>query len=251
VPQALSFEAPLVPPIYGGIDGGMRPAARAQVRAALVRGLDPVWVVAHVARALDAVLELYQTSVPAELPRPACESGCSFCCRQRVELTAPEVFFLARCLRDRLTEPERQKVKDTTERLRPMSGREHHLAQIPCALLDEDGRCRAYESRPLACRRAHSATRSVCLQVHEHPESSQRIPDVPELSFHLSALVVGYLEGMALAARPPEQYELHAAVALALEEPDPERRWASGEDLLRAARTRSADEVADVLLSSA
>lgn len=248
MPEETEPAVPPVSPVYGGLDAGLRPETRAQVRAALVRGLDPVVVVDHVAKALDALRELYDRCAPTGGPRPACSVGCHYCCHMRVEVTAPEVFSMARGLRQYTMVDLHVRVQKTAQQLRGISGRDHHLAQIPCPLLSEAKSCVMYARRPLGCRRAHCIDASLCAHAHEHPDTKQLLLDIPELSFHLSAPVVGYFEGMVLAGIPPHQYELCAALDIALRTPDIERAWQNGEDALLPARTRTDEEVRALLL---
>jgi Fe-S-cluster containining protein len=227
-------------PIYGGTDAGARPATRAAVHDAIRGGVDAEVVADRVARAVDDMFEAVAIRASDE-PRPACARGCSYCCHQRVELTSPEVHLLARAL-DAIDEPARSpllaRLDATAARLAGLSSRAYHLAQVPCALLDEEGACTVYAARPIACRRAHSTDASACASVHEDPTLDIRIPDAPSLTWNLSAIVLGYFEGLAHAGAPPHQYELHAALKIALAERDP-----NVADPFAPARTRSADEL--------
>ena len=70
-----------------------------------------------------------------------CRSGCSACCRARLSITRVEEAFLRRGLA-LLPEQTRQELAvAATDEKREM-----------CPALDEQGRCRVYESRPLICR---------------------------------------------------------------------------------------------------
>jgi Fe-S-cluster containining protein len=234
-------------PLYGGADVHPRPEVRDQVMRSLVSGADPVLLAERVSANLDAlVAHVVALDVPGEA-KPACARGCSHCCHTRVELTAPEVFFLARFLRAHPDRARDARIASTAETLAPMDGRAHHAAQVPCALLGGDGTCSVYPARPLACRRAHSTDASVCAAVHRDPALAVRIPSAATLQWSASSLVLGWLEGCAHAGRPPHHFELHAALCIALAEADAEGRWRAGEDPLRPARTRAADELPDLL----
>ena len=69
-------------------------SAAAHVRH-LVRLLRDRTLASPSAAAIAHVTKLYDRSVPAH-PAIVCKKGCSHCCRQRVFLTAPEAFFVAR-----------------------------------------------------------------------------------------------------------------------------------------------------------
>jgi Fe-S-cluster containining protein len=234
-------------PIYGGLDAGPRPEAREQVREALERGGDPIAIAERVAGILDELTARWLTLEVAGEARPACARGCSHCCYVRVEMTAPEVFLLARYLRSRPDRERDARIEATARRLEGTSGRAHHLAQVRCALLGEDGACLAYPARPLACRRAHSTDASVCAAVHADPTLEVRIPSAPSLQWTASSLVLGWLEGCEHAGRAPHHYELHGALRIALANGDSEARFLAGEDPLEPAVTVLAQDLPSLL----
>lgn len=183
---------------------------------------------------------------------PACARGCSWCCHQRVDVTAPEVFALAAHVRAELEAPAIEKLRERLETTRRaldgLDAREHHLRRIPCALLGDDGACSVYSARPFACRRGHSTDADACRAAYEQPAAEgARIPDNPALSWNTAALVLGYREGYEHAGRPLDTYELNAALATALSDPTAEPRWFAGEDPLAAARTHDAAAIRDLL----
>jgi hypothetical protein len=234
-------------PVFGGHDAAPRRAAREAVADALTRGIDAAVVVEHVARGLEQMTEAVAAAAPEE-PRPACARGCADCCHQRVELTAPEVLALSRHL-GALDDDRRAvlaaRLDETATALAGLSSRDHHLRQIACALLDADGGCAVHAARPLACRRAHSIDAAACARAAREPAASVVIPHAPALAAHLSALVVGYLEGLAGAGVAPHHYELHAALRIALVLPEAELgAWI---EALTPARTREASGLAALL----
>lgn len=233
-------------PLYAGRDAAPRPAAREQVHEALSSGTDPATVAERVGAALDELWDRWLALDVEGEGKPACVRGCSHCCHQRVELTLPEVFLLARYLRAHPDPARDARIEATAPALEGKTGREHHLGQVRCALLGDDGSCSVHPARPLACRRAHSTDASVCAALHADPTLDVRIPTAPSLQWSLSSLVLGWLEGCAHAGRPPHHYELHAALRLAMQA-DAEARSLAGEDPLRAAMTRPAEELPQVL----
>jgi Fe-S-cluster containining protein len=234
-------------PIYGGVDAGPRPDARDQVRNVLEAGVDPVTVAERVGANVDA---LWAHVVAGDDPgnaRPACTRGCSHCCHQRVELTAPEVFVLARALRAHPDARRDALIAETAAAAEGLDGNAYHQRQIRCALLGADGACTAYDARPIACRRYHSTDVEICRAVHADPTLDIRIPTAHSLQWNLSALVLGWLEGLAHAGRPPHHYELHAALRIALASTDADARYLAGEDPLLPARSRNAADLPTLL----
>ncbi len=230
-------------PIYGGADAGPRPDARDQVRRVLESGLDPVIVAERVGANVDALVAHWLAHDDSGDARPACARGCSHCCHQRVEVTAAEVFLLARALRARPDTGRDARVAKTAMAVEGLDGPAYHREQVRCALLGEDGACTVYAARPIACRRHHSTDAAVCAAVHEDPALDVRIPMAHSLKWNVSSLVLGWLEGSAHAGRPPHHYELHGALRIALREADAESRFVAGEDPLRPARSRAAEDL--------
>jgi hypothetical protein len=124
----------------------------------------------------------------------ACRSGCAHCCWLRVEVTAVEAERLARFV----TEPVARRVEANAAAADGLTPAEHRM---PCAFL-EDGRCVAYEARPLRCRAHVSASEAVCAEVREGAPSGV----VPGDSW-LATVVAAIQEGLGGAGE-----ELHAAL---------------------------------------
>lgn len=230
---------PVLGPLFAGEDLGPRPGTRAEVARALGRGVDPVTVVEHVGAAVDKLATEVARLADGE-PTPACAAGCCHCCHQRVEVTVPEIARLARRIRH---EPGLVvRVEKTARRTAGLDGAGYQAAQIPCAFLGSTGRCAVYEDRPLGCRRAHSVDVTACEAAHRDPTTPRTIPTAGSLAWNTSAVVVGMLEGMQHAGLPPDHYELHHALAIAL---------AHEHELplsaLAPARTRSAKELTRIL----
>src|SRR5262249_19632373 len=104
-------------------------------------------------------------------PRPECAPGCSFCCHVNVDATLPEIAAMASFLRRRVEPAARAKLREKLLRRVAASGAssdaQRWTARVPCALLDEGGRCSAYPVRPLRCRAFHSLRRDACRDAFE------------------------------------------------------------------------------------
>lgn len=227
--------------IYGGLDEGARPVVRAQVAEALENGADPSRVIDVVARGVDAQwLALEELGFPGEAP-PACRAGCSWCCAQRVELTAWELVAVLRALR---AHPERDRLEASVRAVADATRGFDRAAWLrtptPCPMLDAAGRCSIYDSRPLACRRAHSTDASACEEARRAPSSAAPIPTNHTLAWNLASLVIGALEGLAHGGQAPHHHELCAGLALALDDPRFEERLRAGEDPLCSTRSTDA-----------
>lgn len=102
-----------------------------------------------------------------------CRSGCTACCHGPFDISAADTLLLREALADLPTET-REQVRaaglEVLDRIRAQApewqspfdlaelgeerfdGISESLASVPCPLLDPQGRCRVYESRPLVCR---------------------------------------------------------------------------------------------------
>lgn len=211
--------------------------AREQVHAAIDQGMRPVEIVRQIGRALD--------DLAAKCAPTACARGCGWCCHQRVDVTAPEIFALAEHLRG--DESVRARLGATAAALAGLSSRAHHLRRVRCSLLNDAMECSAHSERPLACRRGHSLDATTCRAVYDDPTLATQIPADSTRSWNTAALILGYREGYAHHQRALDTYELNAGLLIALEDDTCESRWSSGEDVLAAARTHSSDEIAQLL----
>src|SRR5690606_23501571 len=104
------------------------------------------------------------------LSEPACQTGCAHCCYQHVAISGVEALVLADFIRDRWPAEAiaglRERLEREAERYRRIAveadspeAERAPLGRIrrPCPMLEEtEGRCLAYEARPVNCRRENS-----------------------------------------------------------------------------------------------
>lgn len=153
-----------------------------------------------------------------------CKPGCSYCCTYRIEALPPEIFLIARVLRE--LPPDQ--LEAVTARLREHAAKaqglrpEHH--NLPCPFL-ADSMCSIREHRPFSCRRLHS------LDVEECKKPQGTPPENEELNLKAFAAFNGTVEGYLKRQLPAYPHELGQAVLRALEEPDAEERWFRGEQV--------------------
>jgi hypothetical protein len=188
-------------------------------------------------READALMETAFASLPDDDEGIACAPGCDHCCRTLPVSTLPfEVFAVVHRLRDaRDADP----VLDG--RLTALAGTLPAAAPAPgslkpCPMLAAGGLCLVYSTRPLACRGCMSADASACAACDESVL-------VPRSTVHqLGAASVAKGAGDALEALgfARGHVELRAGLALALREPDAEKRWLRGKDVFATLRPASA-----------
>ncbi|UFZ05653.1 hypothetical protein LQG66_04890 [Bradyrhizobium ontarionense] len=191
----------------------------------------------------DRAFDLFEANIEAQtshLPALACAKGCPSCCALRVTATAPEIFLLARYVRqidERMPATGlgllSRRVKLANRATRGLSETARMKLRQPCPFVVRGG-CIIHPARPLACRGHASFDRRACAQA-----MTGRDVDVPVSAPHaaLRALVQdalrAALDSTGLAS---DLYELNQGIVLALDVPDRERAWRDGEDSLAPAR---------------
>lgn len=166
--------------------------------------------------------------------KPACHKGCDHCCHFAISATAPEIFHLARALRSggAGTAPIIDRLADRRRDTSGMALDALMAEALPCPML-ENGMCGAYAARPIVCRQFMSRSAEACASAR-----AGSAVEIPTLRTTVNAGVLA--RNLLLAAvralhRDDRCYEVTSALAIALEQPDAERRWLTGEDLFAGA----------------
>lgn len=162
----------------------------------------------------------------------ACARGCSYCCTSVVSATAPEIFRLARWLRQ--NGPSRSPRLAPDAIIAAAAGRtsqslDELLRQRPACVLLLDGACGAYPARPGNCRRLLSASAAACKADFEGvPTTIPVIDEAMQKGAHVRSLL---LAAVAAANLPINGYELTQGLAVALADPAAEEHWLNGRDV--------------------
>ncbi|MGJ4916129.1 YkgJ family cysteine cluster protein [Bradyrhizobium sp. HKCCYLRH2060] len=191
----------------------------------------------------DRAFDLFEANIDAQtahLPALACAKGCPSCCALRVTATAPEIFLLARYVRQIDQRMPAKALGSLSRRIKLANRATHGLSDTarmklrqPCPFLVRGG-CIVHPARPLACRGHASFDRRACAQA-----MAGREVDVPVSAPHLAlrALVQDSLRAALVAAGLASGlYELNQGLVLALDDPERERAWRDGQDSLAPAR---------------
>ena len=114
-----------------------------------------------------------------------------------------------------------------------MTDAEYGALQIACPLL-VDGRCSAYEARPLECRGYNSMSVEACKRAYENYDAWNVPLYLPQYSIfkHVQA---GLLMALVGAGLSNEILELNGALLIALTESNAADRWLAGEDIFAPA----------------
>lgn len=159
---------------------------------------------------------------PPERPLD-CRAGCNHCCRAPVEVTAPEVLALAVALLNR-----------------PQGLADLVAAEPRCPLLDRDGLCAVYDSRPFICRAFTSMDVEACRRGTDLPI----FPAQWSVHRHVQG---GLLVGIAELGHEADRLDLRPAITIALAEPRAAARWLAGERLFEPARLPSGTRWLNIL----
>lgn len=158
-----------------------------------------------------------------------CTKGCNFCCHGVVSVSAPEVLRLVRLIEagtDRQAVLARAQARTRSSIEAAMSLRD------PCPLLVA-GDCSVYADRPMGCRQFVSTSLAGCREAFEAGRGNLPfVPAAANAGLIVRSLLMGAAASLGLKS---DIYELSSALAVALAEPDIERRWLAGEDVLGSA----------------
>jgi hypothetical protein len=204
------------------------------------RARTPLQVI-EVTRHADAVNDEAVQAALKEMPpqaASACREGCAWCCYTPVGAAAPEVLRVVAYLRDNLPAEQwgalRERVRAGAQQRQLLGIVRVRLAALPCPLLVEN-RCSAYPVRPLTCRGYNSSDARCCERALDR-HSGARVP-IYWPQQRLAAFVLdGMRVGLEANRLDGELLELTAALHVALEMPDVDGRWLSGERVFAPAR---------------
>jgi Fe-S-cluster containining protein len=164
------------------------------------------------------------TPTPKEV---VCRKGCSYCCTQKVVLTAPEAFFVTAQIKN--NPKAKAAIIEAHRRVHNLSILDRLQAQVSCALL-EDAACSIYKARPLACHAFVSTNLEACLAAFTRNETAN-IP-MPEVNISVvHACRILLIAALRLARLPSSVYEMNAAFAVILDNDNAEARWLAGENI--------------------
>lgn len=163
--------------------------------------------------------------------RPACKSGCSYCCYIRVVVQAHEIFHIVQFMQTKFP-PERirqalDRARENRKRIDPLSVQQHIATNIPCPLL-ENGQCSVYPARPAKCRAYHSLDVKVCEAAHIDTTYSAPHPyDVP-VALAAANYQNSFTQAVAQHGLDAGYYELNGALISAFTSADSAKRWRNG-----------------------
>ncbi|MFJ1470134.1 YkgJ family cysteine cluster protein [Massilia orientalis] len=160
----------------------------------------------------------------------SCQAGCTYCCHYHVMVSATEVFAITEAIA-KLPAATRDvvmtRVHETAARTAKMDRATYIHTNVECAMLI-GGRCSVYASRPIACRGHHSADVAACKETFNDVHSDAQAPKDYHREVTFRAFDNAQLSANHKAGVDTTKYELHAALAAALDNPTSFKRWKAG-----------------------
>lgn len=198
--------------------------AEEQIAACLARGDSPAEAAALAGRLLDEAVDA--ASLRAVSLAPACSAGCAWCCHVHVDASAPEIQAVVAHLRATRSEDEVRalsaRLAEAARRVEALDDVARWEARIPCALLDEAGRCSVHPGRPLRCRAFHSCSAEACRAAFEGAPDADALPLASRAMARAArAVEEGFERALIAAGIDVEPQRLEAGLSAALAERSP------------------------------
>jgi Fe-S-cluster containining protein len=161
----------------------------------------------------------------------ACKNGCFWCCYFTVDVRAVEVFAILDFMARELSPDEQARVWREIEAnnalLQGLSELERMKRNVKCPFLAA-GRCTIYQARPQTCRNYHATDATGCRISYEQPENTEIDPEFAPLVYQTGgAHVDAFSSSLQLRGYDISAYELSAALAAAIADPDARARFES------------------------
>lgn len=220
-------------------------AITARVRASIASALDgehtPEALVEAATRAHAELDEAGQRVIDRHALTIACAAGCSYCCHVHADVTVPEILAITRHLHSIWSEPARRALHDRlalhVARVEHLDDDERWAAKIPCALLDDAGRCSIHAARPLRCRAFNAGAVEPCREAF-HGDLEAIPARIPRLDRAHDAAEAGYDAALVDAGLSAAAHRLETGLLVALDDPGAGARWLAGEDAFARARSQ-------------
>jgi len=143
-------------------------------------------------RNIDSLNTSLLASAAKQVVRTDCKEGCSWCCHQAVYAITPEIDYMAaymkHALSPEITESIYKKAAEKYRVTKKLSTEKLHNYKSPCPLLF-DGKCIAYEARPMACRIYLSTNVLTCKEFFKNPENDKNYPALLEFPLRAGRMI--------------------------------------------------------------
>lgn len=148
----------------------------------------------HLYKAIDDFNEAFLKKVSADGKPTECKKGCSTCCHQTVLATPYELFYLADFLKKKFREDALGKIVERAENKKKSTSKlkidELLRYKEECPLIhSEEGFCRAYQARPMACRIYLSSSVKSCIDDLANPYDDNIFPELYDLPLRFGRMM--------------------------------------------------------------
>jgi Fe-S-cluster containining protein len=212
-------------------DEAITAAVKADVASALGGDTSIASVITAAERAHAALDEAGRRVIDRHALTIACAAGCSYCCHVHADVTVPEILAIARHLHTTWSEPSRRALHARlalhVARVEHLSDDERWAAKIPCALLDDAGRCSIHAARPLRCRAFNASEVEPCREAFDGDHEATPA-QIPRLDRAHDAAEAGYDGALIDAGLSAAAHRLEAGLLVALDDPGAGARWLAG-----------------------
>lgn len=172
-----------------------------------------------------------------------CRAGCSWCCRQPLQVSVFAAIAVAAYLLDNgMDQTYLPKLEAYVDLLEPFNNEHEKLRECfePCPFLGDDDRCQVYQARPVVCRAFHSTDKACCERIVQDRTDVREVPMFSRLFGFIGMRLGGArqaLKDMGIDDRP---VVLGTAVKLLLDDFDGVvEDWLSGGDAFDQAAIQS------------
>jgi Fe-S-cluster containining protein len=185
----------------------------------------------------DHLFDRLESETP--LPRPlVCQTGCSFCCFNQVEVTPPEALLIGDFVEHWFTAAEKAGLRESLNRgILIKAGKSkkeiaHLRRELPCPLLRDD-RCAVYRVRPLVCRAMHSLDAKQC-ELEWESNSFRGVEHYAHRQEITASLAQGLLAGCREMGCQSGTLDLVQALRDFFQAPSPLEQWIQGQQVFRS-----------------
>jgi Fe-S-cluster containining protein len=164
--------------------------------------------------------------------KPACKSGCAYCCHYKVEVRAPEIFLIKEHLQHHFTTTSIHTILAEAEAnaqlIKTLTPEQHLSTNIKCPFL-KDNSCSIYTVRPFKCRNFHATSVSGCETSFNNPSDLQITTSMIETVTVLGdAHTQGFEVAIKNAGLDAAAYDLNTALLEAFTETNAIKRFKRG-----------------------
>lgn len=176
--------------------------------------------------------QLIAKSISESPVKPACKSGCSFCCFYKVDIRSHEIFAIKEYMDKNFENNKIEEIllfaSQNSEKIRSLSYEEHMKTNIKCPFLNES-ECIIYPVRPFKCRNFHATDVDRCEKSYIEP-TNLSIPNsfIESVSMSGNAHSQGFEAAIEKAGYDNRVYDLNTALIEAYSESSSMKRFRKG-----------------------